>query len=45
MAVIECEGYTFYSNFDSGNLTRVECVPKNESGMYRLGLSVTIQVT
>jgi hypothetical protein len=29
---IECAGFTFISNFDSGNLARVEEVTKNSSG-------------
>lgn len=34
MATIECGGFLFYSNFDSGNLARVEWVPRNESGKH-----------
>lgn len=33
MAAIDCAGFSFYSDFDSGNLARVEFVPKHESGM------------
>lgn len=34
MSTIDSAGFIFYSNFDSGNLARVECVPKNESGKF-----------
>lgn len=34
MATIHCAGYTFHSNFDSGNLAKVECIPKHESGKF-----------
>jgi hypothetical protein len=29
---IECGGFTFISNFDSGNLARVELVSKKQNG-------------
>jgi hypothetical protein len=29
---IECGSFTFVSNFDSGNLARVELVPKKQNG-------------
>jgi hypothetical protein len=29
---IECGGFTFVSNFDSGNLARVELVPRKQNG-------------
>ena len=29
---IECGGFTFISNFDSGNIDRVELVSQNEDG-------------
>lgn len=30
--IFECAGFTFFSNFDSANLARVELVPKKSSG-------------
>jgi hypothetical protein len=37
---VECEGFTFTSKFDSGNLAEVEYVPKNKSGkcVYKMPL-------
>lgn len=34
MGSLDCAGFIFYSNFDSGNLAKVEWVPKTESGKF-----------
>lgn len=35
---IHCAGFTFSSNFDSGNIARVEEVSKNARGKLKLAL-------
>jgi len=34
---IECGGFTFVSNFDSGNLVHVELVSKKQNGQKTIG--------
>jgi hypothetical protein len=44
---IECGSFTFVSSFDSGNLARVELVPKKQNGkmFYLMWLMCTVQFT